>query len=301
MHTITAHHVIKNNRRLLGIRATASGAPGHFYWERQRDGLCRMHAINAFLHSQSVPVLDKQKFREMCEKFDALGGHPPGTTLQTDTMTNLDSMLTFVVRFFCPNACVFPIPFTNGKEYIVKRGKASVEHHTMEHHTMEHTCEFMFVFNQEHVWLTRKDLHTGNWYEIDSMSGIRPCMSVSGLLERDDLGFVVIVEEKHVDTEVDIMLQVVENTIAPWTKQAIMCVPSSHNLSGSILRNVEPQLHAFDIMMRCHKIRGGHVGQTLEKFLVTYIKNPDMVGRWLGSWEKFRSVMMVENEPHHGQ
>ena len=123
-----------------------------FYYERQRGGLCRLHAINAFLGSA---IYSEAQFNDEMDKFDTekrrLYGERAISCTQYDTAFGTENNL---------------ISYILGKRGIylkyVPIGQARLE--------KAEAIKSVFLLNATHIWVAKwKD---GKWWSIDSIGGI---------------------------------------------------------------------------------------------------------------------------------
>ena len=159
----------------LAAVAAAALPPPPTYFQPQSGGLCRKHALNAYLGG---PVIADGVFKYLCDVFDGEHGHPQGTTAKAGTVYFEDAG---AYDDSCDNVLSFILHTAAGVDTILLPiGKG----HCLDTEARALQVTSALAFNKGHVWYMR--LTDEGWYHVDSMSGIRkqkpPGGSVHGFL-----------------------------------------------------------------------------------------------------------------------
>jgi hypothetical protein len=165
----------------------------NIYWERQRGDLCRIHSINAYFGCKK---LDEQEFFKYCSEYDeiikglktvGMDGFSEGRCIISYILDKLDKQYVFLI----------PINSYNGV-----RNEIDIERYTK----LIKLVKGYFEFNKGHVWFNKNI--NGNWYKIDSISGVNmindPSIRKNGIL--------LIIDDKHLYNEIFYYLNLIDNT-----------------------------------------------------------------------------------------
>lgn len=157
------------------------------YYERQRGGLCRLHAINAFF---GEAIISEKEFWDYSSEMDeyVMGKyHGESHCLSFDSVSSDHTLLvTYILKKFgwCSRYL-----HLNAHHDRVNKGVYG----SLKDNLGDLKGDFFFVYNADHIWgVRRKD---NVWYNVDSISGVRPLYlnSLEGAL---NIGFIIPVDEK---------------------------------------------------------------------------------------------------------
>ena len=153
------------------------------YVERQSGDLCRLHSINAYFGYKKI---DEQEFFKYCSKYDevikglktvSMDGFSEGRCIISYILDNIDKQYVYLI----------PINSYNGA-----RSHIDIE----RYNKLIKLVNGFFEFNKGHVWFNKK--MNGNWYKIDSISGViminAPSIGKNGIL--------LIIDDKHLYNEI---------------------------------------------------------------------------------------------------
>lgn len=152
------------------------------YHERQRGGLCRMHALNAYFNYAKYNEIS---FKKLCEDFDndlkVKGYHLNCSSLNFDGInSNQETVVSFALKEEKKSFIYVPI---NMLSNILSERNLSLNLDDINRLIGDEN--FIFVFNQNHIFGCRKV--NNNWYVIDSLAmGPQP----TNLLSYANLGFI---------------------------------------------------------------------------------------------------------------
>ena len=165
----------------------------NIYWERQRGDLCRLHSINAYFGFKKI---DETEFFMYCAEYDeiikglktvGMDGFSEGRCIISYILDKLDKHYLFLI----------PINSYDGI-----RNEIDIDRYTK---LIKHIDGF-FEFNKGHVWFNKKI--NGNWYKIDSISGVNminePSIRTNGIL--------LIIDKKHLYNEIFYYLNLVNSS-----------------------------------------------------------------------------------------
>ena len=149
------------------------------FFETQSNGLCRMHALNAFFGYSKISANDFRKWVVMYDKYLKKYFNVSTSSAMFDLInsdqTNLVSYILkkhkFHMRYYALNALY-------GKPL-----DAEVEN-----------AQFVFVYNSSHIWGIR--LVNGKHYKVDSMSGVQS-FNIQKLRNTKNIGVFISVPLKY--------------------------------------------------------------------------------------------------------
>jgi len=137
------------------------------YYERQKGGLCRMHALNAFF---GKPAIKEMEFPVLCKEYDAYlektGRIHEATSevLKNDTVgSNQHTIISYILKKYNYINCIY-VPMNYLPRILKDRGMNSIT-------DLIYDTDFIFMFNEGHIWGIRKK--DNDWYNVDSVSGVR--------------------------------------------------------------------------------------------------------------------------------
>lgn len=142
------------------------------YYEKQKGGLCRLHALNAYFgkHEITQDRFNKFKFEydiEYKKKYDL------PTSCSSFDIVNSDqnNIIGFILRHYGICTRYYAINQMYKKKLVVS--------------------DFFFIYNPTHIYGCRK---VGNMYfTVDSMSGVKPTQ-LHKLTRQQNIGFIVPVD-----------------------------------------------------------------------------------------------------------
>ena len=164
----------------------------NIYWEKQSGDLCRMHSLNAYF---GYNRLNKSTFIEYCSKYDTVI-----KGIQNETMDGFSEgrcIISYVLDII-ESKYVFLIPinsYSNARKDInIKR-----------YNKLIYNLNGFFEFNKGHVWYNKNI--NGNWYKIDSISGVNRINNPT----INNNGYLLIIEDKHLYNELYYYIQHIYN------------------------------------------------------------------------------------------
>lgn len=138
--------------------------PPPTFFQPQSGGLCRMHAINAYL---GAPYIAVPVFRFYCDVFDDEHGQPRGTTHNAGTVYFEDCG---AYEDSCNNVLSFILKKVAGVETLLLPHSADPAS-DLDAEARALGVTSALSFTASHVWYSR--LTERGWYRVDSMGGIR--------------------------------------------------------------------------------------------------------------------------------
>ena len=164
----------------------------NIYWEKQSGDLCRMHSLNAYF---GYNRLNKSTFIEYCSKYDTVI-----KGLQNETMDGFSEgrcIISYILDIL-ESKYIFLIPinsYSNARKDIdIKR-----------YNKLIYNLNGFFEFNKGHVWYNKNI--NGNWYKIDSISGVNRINNPT----INNNGYLLIIEDKHLYNELYYYIQHIYN------------------------------------------------------------------------------------------
>ena len=164
----------------------------NIYWERQNGDLCRLHSINAYFGFKKI---NESEFFNYCSEYDSIikglktqgmDGFAEGRCIISHILEKLDNKYLFLI----------PINSYNGI-----RNDIDIE----RYNKLIKLINGFFEFNKGHVWFNKKI--NGNWYKIDSISGVN-IIDVPSIRKN---GILLIIDDKHLYNEIFYYLNLVNN------------------------------------------------------------------------------------------
>jgi len=165
----------------------------NIYVERQTGDLCRLHSINAYFGYKKI---DEEEFFKYCSEYDevikglktvSMDGFSEGRCIISYILDKLDKQYVYLI----------PINSYNGV-----RSHIDIE----RYNKLIKLVNGFFEFNKGHVWFNKK--MNGNWYKIDSISGVNminiPSIRANGIL--------LIIDDKHLYNEIFYYLNLVDKS-----------------------------------------------------------------------------------------
>lgn len=137
------------------------------YWEQQRGGLCRLHALNAFF---GFKKLDDTDFYNFSKEFDKRQLY---LFRQTCSAQNYD---------------VVGSDQMNLVSYILSKFGIAIQYFALNERPTKIDVDRFFVYDFGHIWLMIND--AGNWKKVDSLSGVSP-MSLEQCFAQKNVGYMV--------------------------------------------------------------------------------------------------------------
>jgi hypothetical protein len=141
--------------------------PANIFCEKQRGGLCRLHALNNFLGRQAY---GDGEFAVACSQYNAeFSTQPPCETVDS-VQGSQEPVFAWILRtrhFFpgymicaAPNDVSGRLRYTLGEITLLEALRSSLYNR-------------VFVFNEGHVWVLQYDTVSGCTFSVDSLSGPR--------------------------------------------------------------------------------------------------------------------------------
>jgi hypothetical protein len=217
----------------------------NIYWERQLGDLCRLHSINAYF---GFKKLDETEFFKYCSEYDSIikglktqgmDGFAEGRCIISHILDKLDNKYLFLI----------PLNSYNGI-----RNDIDIE----RYNKLIKLVNGFFEFNKGHVWFNKKI--NGNWYKIDSISGVN--MTNEPSIRKN--GILLIIDDKHLYNEILYYLNLVNNS------------DNSDNIEITLInlyysfKNID-----LNINSRCNEKYNTNIGlfKNIKELLIHYIEN----------------------------
>ena len=155
----------------------------NIYCERQTGDLCRMHSINAYF---GFKKLDQNDFFKYCHKYDeiikglksqGMDGFAEGRCIISYILDVIDSKYVVLIPINSYNGIRNHIDIDRYNKIIPKL-----------------SC--YFEFNKGHVWCNKNI--NGNWYKIDSISGVNRI----NVPQINNNGYLLVIDGKILYNEI---------------------------------------------------------------------------------------------------
>jgi hypothetical protein len=139
------------------------------YWEQQRGGLCRLHALNAFF---GYARLNENDFYNLSNEFDKRQLY---LFRQTCSAQNYD---------------VVGSDQMNLVSYILSKFGVATKYFALnERPSQIDGVDRFFVYDMGHIWLMLNDNNDG-WKKVDSLSGVSP-LNLDRCFAQKNVGYMV--------------------------------------------------------------------------------------------------------------
>jgi hypothetical protein len=170
----------------------------NIYWEKQRGNNCRIHSLNAYFGEGKI---SDTHFSELCEEYDSLIHGLK--SINMDGFAECRSIISFIVDKYSDKYCqLVPI---NLRGIHNKNRKIWNYKRFIEYIGEKGGINCYFEFNKDHVWCNKKI--EGNWYKIDSLSGVH---TINKLSDFGENGYFLVFEEEVLFYEIDYLINLVK-------------------------------------------------------------------------------------------
>jgi len=241
------------------------------YYEQQRGGRCRIHALNAFFGG---PCLTDSTFSQWCIKYnDEYKNKLPPAEAWDSVLSTQENIVAYVVRNVTNMGMVY-IPPGHLATTLLLWNKTKLTD------LVDKIVPRLFVFNADHIWMYIKE--SGVWFNVDSISGVKP-VSVDAVASRDKrLGFMVALSMEGMHNAIrNIRLRVIANLVK-------VSVPDKTNTHTEVsIREMIKQeirdkrmfsLFEVDLSTYFNYLRiiqpHSHMARMYMKFMSTFERNP---------------------------
>lgn len=150
------------------------------YYESQRDGLCRLHSINAYFGGAKI---SEREFNQYMDEYNILYETKYHVDVKCQDFDCIVSDQKNIVSFILKKYRVYTRYYAINEIYLknidiilnILKG------------------DFFFIFNENHIYGVK--LHN-NWYKVDSLSGVQQ-IDINCLMHEKNIGFIVPVDIKQ--------------------------------------------------------------------------------------------------------
>ena len=159
------------------------------FYEPQRGGLCRLHALNAFFGEPRISEEEFRKYSGEMDEYIKQKYHGESQTLDFDSVSSDHNILvTFILKKFGFYVRYLHINAVYGKMGSLKDNLGDL------------VGDFFFVFNADHIWGMRRArpshaVQDFLWYKVDSLSGVTR-LEIGSLEGALNIGFIIPVDQK---------------------------------------------------------------------------------------------------------
>lgn len=155
------------------------------YVEKQRGGLCRLHAINAFFGREE---LSEDDFNMYCGQYDKFYENisMPKAKDWDAVVANQENLIAFILKRKLGMGVIFAPP-NHVKETLEQWQAKSILD------LIDPSLERFFMFNASHVWVVLKA--NNKWKRVDSLSGIQN-VNLQAVTSIENHGFMTVLPPK---------------------------------------------------------------------------------------------------------
>ena len=140
------------------------------YYERQRNGLCRMHVINAYFGKR---VITENMFRKYMINYDLMMIKKYNSNI---SCSDFDIMWCNLVSYIL------------NKNNIITRNYCFNEIYNKPLDVTIKGSSFIFIYNSNHIWGIKK--YKNVYYKVDSIGGVS-LFNISSLNKLKNIGLIV--------------------------------------------------------------------------------------------------------------
>jgi hypothetical protein len=163
------------------------------YWESQKNGLCRLHSLNAYFGFKKI---NKKDFHKYCQIYNDMIKDRYNEVIKSE---NYDIFPTYSLISYIINH------YENKYSYFVPFNELRNESKTLKE--LINKSESFFVFNNKHIYTVK--LYKGKWYKIDSLSGIIPITLEK--LNGKKMGFIIPRNTNDLQFDEDLYINKITN------------------------------------------------------------------------------------------
>jgi hypothetical protein len=164
------------------------------YFESQKGGLCRLHALNAFF---GMCKIDEHQFNKFIDEYDQEYKKKYNIETSCKTFDIVSSDQKNVVSYILKKNHVYTKYFAINQLF-----RHDTQNRTGKYDNACATIQdiisndlrgdFFFAYTESHIYgIRRKD---GAWYKVDSMGGVCP-INIQKLIQKN-MGFIFVIDIK---------------------------------------------------------------------------------------------------------
>lgn len=155
------------------------------YWESQRNGLCRLHAINAFFGYHKITEPQFLKYIKEYDLYLSSRFNIETSSAEFDLInSDQTNLVSWILKKYKFHFRYYPL---NCQSHIKCRMQNT------ELKELITSSDFIFVYNFSHIWCIKRVKN--KYYRIDSIGGVSP-INVSNLYMQPNIGFMIQVSLK---------------------------------------------------------------------------------------------------------
>jgi hypothetical protein len=149
------------------------------FFERQRGGLCRMHALNAYFNKALItPTI----FSIYVKKYDKYLKNRFNVITSSAKFDLVNSDQTTLVAFILREHGIHVRYYSLNSAYNIVLDKEIID------------APFMFVYNDAHIWGIRRINQL--YYKVDSIGGVKK-ININSLRREKNIGLLVPVDKRQ--------------------------------------------------------------------------------------------------------
>ena len=173
--------------------------PTNIYWERQRGNNCRIHSLNAYFGHQKI---SDDQFNQLCNEYDKLIHGLK--SINMDGFAECRSIISYIVDKYSNKYCqLVPINFRG----IHNKNRSDWQYNRFINFIGKSTGIISyFEFNKDHVWFNKKV--DGEWYKIDSLSGLT---RINKLRNFGENGYLLVFEKDVIFYEIEHLINLIKD------------------------------------------------------------------------------------------
>ena len=170
----------------------------NIYWERQRGDNCRIHSLNAYFGENKI---SDEHFNKLCDEYDNLIFGLK--SIEMDGFAECRSIISFIVDKYSNKYCqLVPINLRG----VHNKNRNSWDYNRYIKFIGEKKgINCYFEFNKDHVWFNK--LVDGEWYKIDSLSGVN---MINKLNKFGENGYLLVFEKDILFYEIEFLINLIK-------------------------------------------------------------------------------------------
>lgn len=221
------------------------------YYEKQRGGLCRLHSLNAYYGHQKLSDSD---FSRLCQEY------------------NQEIKKKYNLSVPCQSYDIIPPDQSTIISYVLKKDKVGsiyVPFNYLSRELKERNqslsnllTDFVFVYNQGHIWGIKDKK-----YKVDSLSGVSN-FNINSLINNRNIGLIIPIDSKACEKELKYRISQVQNYLLKNSVnleiKKIEKFLSELVINGNILGDLEVYLGVISNLLEILEIRKDILDRYLE-------------------------------------
>ena len=166
----------------------------NFYWEKQQGNNCRIHSLNAMFGRK---VITEDLFGTECDNYDKV--IPGLVSRNMDGFAECRNIVSYIVdKYTNQFSLLIPLNYRN----VSKSNRIEFNNYERYIPFLGTNIQGYFEFNKDHIWYNR--FYKGEWYKIDSLSGIT---KINKLRHFSENGYFLLFSKRLCYLEIEFLFE----------------------------------------------------------------------------------------------